>query len=32
VRRLVEQVPFTDAQRRHVTGLIERWERDRARG
>ena len=29
-RRLVAQVPFTDAQRRHVEGLIERWERSRA--
>ena len=32
VRRLVEQVPFTDAQLRHVEGLIDRWERDRVRG
>jgi hypothetical protein len=31
VRRLVEQVPFTDAQRRHVSGLIERWESGRVR-
>jgi hypothetical protein len=29
-RRLVGQVPFTDAQRRHVEGLIERWEAARA--
>jgi hypothetical protein len=28
-RRLVGQVPFTDAQRRHVEGLIERWEEAR---
>ena len=26
VRRLVGLVPFTDAQRRHVEGLIDRWE------
>ena len=26
VRRLVEHAPFTDAQRRHVEGLIDRWE------
>jgi hypothetical protein len=25
-RRLIALVPFTDAQRRHVEGLIERWE------
>jgi hypothetical protein len=25
-RRLVGLVPFTDAQRRHVDGLIDRWE------
>jgi hypothetical protein len=25
-RRLVSQIPFTDAQRRHVEGLIARWE------
>jgi hypothetical protein len=30
-RRLVALVPFTDAQRRHVEGLIERWEQG-ARG
>jgi hypothetical protein len=29
VRRLVELAPFTEAQRRHVEGLVERWERDR---
>ncbi len=27
-RRLVSHVPFTDAQRRHVEGLIERWEQE----
>jgi hypothetical protein len=31
-RRLLEQVPFTDAQRRHVEGLIARWEESRAGG
>ena len=31
VRRLVDLAPFSDAQRRHVEGLIERWERDRVR-
>lgn len=28
-RRLVGQIPFTDAQRRHVEGLIGRWEKSR---
>ena len=32
VRRLVELVPFTAAQRRHVDGLITRWEQGRVRG
>ncbi|HLG07320.1 MAG TPA: hypothetical protein VI409_01475 [Gaiellaceae bacterium] len=31
-RRLVALVPFTDAQRRHVDGLIARWEETRGRG
>jgi hypothetical protein len=31
VRRLVELAPFTDAQRRHVEGLISRWEEGRVR-
>jgi hypothetical protein len=31
-RRLVAQIPFTEAQRRHVEGLIERWERERGSG
>jgi hypothetical protein len=31
VRRLVELAPFTDAQRRHVDGLIRRWEEGRVR-
>ena len=26
VRRLVALAPFSEAQRRHVDGLIERWE------
>jgi hypothetical protein len=30
VRRLVALAPFTDAQRRHVDGLISRWEDRRA--
>ena len=30
VRRLVALAPFTDAQRRHVDGLISRWEDGRA--
>ena len=29
-RRLVALAPFTDAQRRHVEGLIARWEDGRA--
>jgi hypothetical protein len=28
-RRLLGQMEFTDAQRRHVSGLIERWEQGR---
>jgi hypothetical protein len=28
-RRLLGQMEFTDAQRRHVAGLIERWEEGR---
>jgi hypothetical protein len=28
-RRLLAQIPFTDAQRRHVDGLIARWEEAR---
>ena len=31
-RRLVELYPFGDAQRRHVEGLIDRWERARGTG
>jgi hypothetical protein len=31
VRRLVALAPFTDAQRRHVEGLLERWEARRGR-
>jgi hypothetical protein len=29
-RRLVAMIPFTDAQRRHIEGLISRWEEGRA--
>lgn len=29
VRRLLAGVPFTDAQRRHVEGLLEAWEQNR---
>ena len=32
VRRLVAVAPFTEAQRRHVDGLIARWETDRGSG
>jgi hypothetical protein len=28
-RRLLEQMDFTDAQRHHVEGLIDRWEEGR---
>jgi hypothetical protein len=28
-RRLVLLIPFTEAQRRHVEGLIDRWEGSR---
>jgi hypothetical protein len=28
-RRLIARFDFTDAQRRHVEGLIERWEASR---
>jgi len=31
-RRIVAQIPFTDAQRRHVEGLIDRWEGSRGDG
>jgi hypothetical protein len=30
-RRLVALFEFSDAQRRHVDGLLDEWERDRAR-
>ena len=30
VRRLLPRFSFTDVQRRHVEGLIDRWERGRA--
>jgi hypothetical protein len=29
VRRLLADVPFTDAQRRHVEGLLDAWEQGR---
>jgi hypothetical protein len=29
VRRLLADVPFTDAQRRHVEGLLDTWEQNR---
>jgi hypothetical protein len=32
VRRLLDRFEFTEAQRRHVEGLIDRWERLRVRG
>jgi hypothetical protein len=31
-RRLVALIPFTDAQRRHVEGLLDRWEETHGRG
>jgi hypothetical protein len=30
-RRLVRLAPFTETQRRHVEGLISRWEEGRVR-
>jgi hypothetical protein len=32
VRRLLAGFAFSDAQRRHVEGLIDRWEQTRGRG
>ena len=32
VRRLVALAPFSEAQRRHVDGLISRWEGGRGSG
>jgi hypothetical protein len=29
-RRVLERIPFSPEQRRHVEGLIERWEQSRA--
>jgi hypothetical protein len=29
-RRLLDRFAFTDAQRRHIEGLIDRWEASRA--
>ena len=31
-RRLLDRLEFGEAQRRHVEGLIERWEETRGRG
>ena len=31
-RRVLDHFEFSPAQRHHVEGLIERWERERARG
>jgi hypothetical protein len=31
-RRLLARFDFTDAQRRHIEGLIAQWERSRERG
>ena len=30
VRRVLRTLPFSDAQRGHVQGLIDAWERERA--
>jgi hypothetical protein len=30
VRRLLRDVPFSAEQRRHVEGLLDAWERERA--
>ena len=29
VRRLLERMPFTPEQRRHVAGLLDSWEENR---
>lgn len=29
-RRLVERMPFNDAQLRHVEGLLDEWEREKS--
>jgi hypothetical protein len=31
-RRLIARVPFSEAQRRHVEGLLARWDEMRGRG
>ncbi len=31
-RRLLSQMEFTEAQRRHVAGLLDRWAAGKARG
>ncbi len=30
-RRLVERMPFSDAQRRHVLSLVDAWEEEESR-
>ena len=30
-RRIVARIPFTDAQRRHVDGLVSAWDEARGR-
>ena len=31
-RRLIARVPFSEAQRRHVEGLLARWDETHGRG
>jgi hypothetical protein len=31
-RRVLARIPFTDEQRRHVEGLIDRWEESHGAG
>jgi hypothetical protein len=31
-RRLLARLPFSEGQHRYVKGLIDAWERERARG
>jgi hypothetical protein len=31
-RRLLQRMPFSDDQRRHVAGLLDRWEVERDAG
>lgn len=30
-RRLVERMPFSDAQRRHILSLVDAWEEEESR-